>query len=73
MNNVGTRERRQREFEDREELIRNCARELIRDESLLNLQMSRIAEKCEHEVGKLNKHVESKEKDNNISNWISRI
>lgn len=61
MNNVGTRERRQREFEDREELILDCARELIRDEGLLNLQMSRIAEKCEHAVGTLYKHFESKE------------
>lgn len=58
---MGTRERRQREFEDREELILNCARELIRGEGLLNLQMSRIAEKCEHAVGTLYKHFESKE------------
>lgn len=58
---MGTRERRKREFEDRENLILNCARELIHDEGLLNLQMSRIAEKCEYAVGTLYKHFESKE------------
>ena len=61
MSHVGTKERRKREFEDREDLILGCARELIRDEGLLNLQMSRIAEKCEHAVGTLYKHFESKE------------
>lgn len=58
---MGTRERRQREFEDRESLILGCARGLVHDEGLLSLQMSRLAEKCEHAVGTLYKHFESKE------------
>ena len=58
---MGTRERRQREFEDRECVFLDCARELIRDEGLLNLQMARIAEKCEYAVGTLYKHFASKE------------
>lgn len=58
---MGTRERRQREFEERECLFMDRARELICKEGLLNLQMSRIAEKCEYAVGTLYKHFESKE------------
>ena len=58
---MGTKERRQREFEDREQVFLDCARDLIRDEGLLNLQMSRIAEKSEYAVGTLYKHFASKE------------
>jgi AcrR family transcriptional regulator len=58
---VGTRERRQREFLDREQLFLAAARELIREQGLLNLQMSRIAEKCEYAVGTLYLHFSSKE------------
>lgn len=58
---MGTRERRQRELEDRERVFLDCARLLIRDEGLLNLQMSRIAEKSEYAVGTLYKHFASKE------------
>lgn len=58
---MGTKERRQRDFEDRERVFLDSARELIRDEGLLNLQMSRIAEKCEYAVGTLYKHFASKE------------
>jgi AcrR family transcriptional regulator len=58
---MGTRERRQRQLEDRKDLILHCAREVIHDDGLLNLQMSRIAEKCEYAVGTLYKHFESKE------------
>jgi len=58
---MGTRERRQRELEDRERVFLDCARLLIRDEGLLNLQMSRIAEKSEYAVGTLYKHFTSKE------------
>jgi AcrR family transcriptional regulator len=58
---MGTRERRQREFQERECLFMDRARELIREEGLLNLQMSRLAEKCEYAVGTLYKHFESKE------------
>ncbi|HSW12634.1 MAG TPA: TetR/AcrR family transcriptional regulator [Solimonas sp.] len=58
---MGTKERRQRELEDRERVFLECARDLIRDEGLLNLQMSRIAEKSEYAVGTLYKHFASKE------------
>ncbi|MDB5970878.1 MAG: Transcriptional regulator, TetR family [Hydrocarboniphaga sp.] len=58
---MGTRERRQRELGNREQLILETARELIRSEGLLNLQMARIAEKCEYAVGTLYQHFASKE------------
>lgn len=58
---MGTKERRQREFEDRERVFLDCARDLIRDEGLLNLQVSRIADKCEYAVGTMYKHFASKE------------
>lgn len=58
---MGTRERRQRELGNREQLILENARELIRVEGLLNLQMARLAEKCEYAVGTLYQHFSSKE------------
>lgn len=58
---MGTRERRQRELGNREQLILENARELIRAEGLLNLQMARLAEKCEYAVGTLYQHFSSKE------------
>ena len=58
---MGTRERRQRELGTREQLILETARELIHSEGLLNLQMARIAEKCEYAVGTLYQHFASKE------------
>ncbi|SFF27209.1 transcriptional regulator, TetR family [Fontimonas thermophila] len=58
---VGTKERRQRQFAEREQLFLDTARELIRESGLLNLQMSRIAEKCEYAVGTLYQHFASKE------------
>ena len=58
---MGTRERRQRELGNREQLILDNARELIRAEGLLNLQMARLAEKCEYAVGTLYQHFSSKE------------
>lgn len=58
---MGTKERRQREFLDREQLFLDAARELIRESGLLNLQMTRIAEKCEYAVGTLYQHFGSKE------------
>lgn len=58
---MGTKERRQREFCEREELILDAALELIRQDGLLNLQMSRLAEKCEYAVGTLYLHFASKE------------
>lgn len=58
---MGTRERRKRELCSREQLILEHARELIRAEGLLNLQMARLAEKCEYAVGTLYQHFASKE------------
>ena len=58
---MGTRERRQRDFEQREQLFIDAARELIREDGLLNLQMARVAERCEYAVGTLYQHFESKE------------
>lgn len=58
---MGTKERRQREFNEREELFLNVALELVRSNGLLNLQMSRLAEKAEYAVGTLYLHFDSKE------------
>ncbi|MEQ1439579.1 TetR/AcrR family transcriptional regulator [Fontimonas sp. SYSU GA230001] len=58
---MGTKERRQRQFAEREQLFLEHARELIRESGLLNLQMSRLAEKCEYAVGTLYQHFASKE------------
>ncbi len=58
---MGTKERRQRQFAEREQLFLDTARELIRESGLLSLQMSRIAEKCEYAVGTLYQHFASKE------------
>lgn len=58
---MGTKERRQREFCEREELFLDAALDLIRQDGLLNLQMGRLAEKCEYAVGTLYLHFASKE------------
>jgi len=58
---LGTRERRQRQVAEREHLFLGAARELIRQDGLLNLQMARIAEKCDYAVGTLYQHFGSKE------------
>src|SRR3546814_1451278 len=58
---MGTRERRQREVAEREQRFLDAARELIQQDGLLNLQMSRIAEKCDYAVGTLYQHFVSKE------------
>lgn len=58
---MGTRERRQREFAEREHLFLDAARALILENGLLNLQMSKVAERCEYAVGTLYLHFASKE------------
>lgn len=58
---MGTKERKQREFEGREERFLKAARVQIEQDGLLNLQMSRIADKCEYAVGTLYQHFASKE------------
>lgn len=58
---MGTKERRQREIADRETLFLDIAQGLISLDGLLNLQMSRIAERSEYAVGTLYQHFASKE------------
>ncbi|WP_029890663.1 TetR/AcrR family transcriptional regulator [Polycyclovorans algicola] len=58
---MGIKERRQREFLDREKVFLDAARDLIRDEGLLGFQMARLAELCEYSVGTLYQHFGSKE------------
>jgi len=58
---LGTKERRQRQFEEREARFLAAARELIHENGLLSLQMTRIAERAEYAVGTLYLHFASKE------------
>lgn len=58
---MGIKERKQREFSEREDLFLDAALDLIRRDGLLNLQMSRLAEKAEYAVGTLYLHFASKE------------
>ncbi len=58
---MGTRERKQREFEAREQLFLDAARRLIREEGLLTLQMARLARACDYATGTLYQHFASKE------------
>lgn len=58
---MGTRERRARQFEEREQRLLNKARELIVRDGLLNLQMARLAEESEHAMGTLYQHFACKE------------
>jgi AcrR family transcriptional regulator len=58
---MSTKDRRKREVAEREQLFLETARELIRQDGLLNLQMARIAEKCDYAVGTLYQHFASKE------------
>jgi AcrR family transcriptional regulator len=58
---MGTRERKQKEFEAREALFLNTARRLIREEGLLTLQMARLARECDYATGTLYQHFSSKE------------
>lgn len=58
---MGTKERRQRDIAEREQRFLDAARDLIRSDGLLNLQMSKVAERCEYAVGTLYQHFASKE------------
>ena len=55
---MGTKERRARQLQEREQLLLNKARELIVRDGLLNLQMARLAEESEHAMGTLYQHFE---------------
>lgn len=58
---MGTKERRQREFADRERLFLTKARECVCREGLLHLQMAKIADACDYATGTLYQHFNSKE------------
>ncbi len=58
---MGTQERKQREFAARESLFLEKARDLIREEGLLTLQMARLARACDYATGTLYHHFSSKE------------
>jgi len=58
---MGTRDRRRRDIAGREQIFLDAARDLIRAEGLLRLQMSRLADQCEYAVGTLYQHFTSKE------------
>jgi AcrR family transcriptional regulator len=58
---MSTKERRQRQFAEREQLFLDTAWELIRRDGLLNLQMGRLAAECDYAVGTLYQHFASKE------------
>jgi AcrR family transcriptional regulator len=55
------KDRRRREIARREQHILDMAQQLIRNEGLVNLQMSRLAEACEYSVGTLYQHFAKKE------------
>lgn len=58
---MGTRERKQREFADREQLFLQAAREQICADGLLSLQMAKVARACDYATGTLYQHFASKE------------
>jgi AcrR family transcriptional regulator len=58
---MGTKERRQREVAEREQLFLDNARALILQDGLLNLQMAKVAEACDYATGTLYQHFASKE------------
>ncbi|QKT03479.1 TetR/AcrR family transcriptional regulator [Ectothiorhodospiraceae bacterium 2226] len=58
---MGTKERKQREFAEREERFLRAAAEYIREDGFLNLQMARLARACDYATGTLYQHFTSKE------------
>jgi AcrR family transcriptional regulator len=58
---MGTKERRQREVAEREQLFIDKARDLVCQEGLLQLQMARLADECDYATGTLYQHFGSKE------------
>lgn len=58
---MNTRQRKQRQFEQRETLILDQARELANREGVAALQMSRLAEASEYATGTVYQHFSSKE------------
>lgn len=58
---MSTRERRQRDILERERRFLAAARALICRDGFLNLQMAKVAERCDYAVGTLYQHFVSKE------------
>jgi AcrR family transcriptional regulator len=58
---MGTKDRRQREVAEREQLFLKKTRELVCQDGLLQLQMARIAGACDYATGTLYQHFASKE------------
>lgn len=58
---MSSKERKQRQFIEREQCFLAKASEMIEQDGLLKLQMQRLAEACEYSVGTLYQHFKSKE------------
>lgn len=58
---MSTRERKQREFAEREQRFLAATREQICQDGLLSLQMAKVARSCEYATGTLYQHFSSKE------------
>ncbi len=58
---MSAKERRERQFQEREQRLLACARDLIVRDGLLNLQMARLAEESEYAMGTLYQHFACKE------------
>jgi len=58
---MGTKERRERQFQEREQRLLAAARQLIVRDGLLNLQMAKLAEVSEYAMGTLYQHFAIKE------------
>lgn len=58
---MGTQERKQREFAEREQRFLAAAREQICHDGLLSLQMAKVARGCDYATGTLYQHFASKE------------
>lgn len=58
---MSTKERKQREFAEREQRFLDAAREQICQDGLLSLQMAKVARSCDYATGTLYQHFSSKE------------
>jgi AcrR family transcriptional regulator len=58
---MSTKQRRQRDIAEREQLFLDKTHELVCQEGLLQLQMARIADACDYATGTLYQHFASKE------------
>jgi len=58
---MSTKERKKREFAEREQRFLDAAREQICQDGLLTLQMAKVARSCDYATGTLYQHFSSKE------------